>query len=55
MFIIFKHPIGLEPITCCFEGNCCTNSAKDVNKLLNLINRLKINLILYFTPVSLLL
>ena len=30
---LIKHLIGLEPINSCFEGNCCTHSAKDVLSL----------------------
>ena len=30
IFKIIKRLIGLEPIIFCFEGNSCTNSAKDV-------------------------
>lgn len=37
-YFLFRHPIGLEPITCCFEGNCCTNSAKDVIESFIIIN-----------------
>lgn len=33
LFVLFRHLIGLEPINYCFEGNCFTNSAKDVNYL----------------------